>query len=152
MGAHSSILAWKIPWIVESGRLPSMGQQRLGHDWVSSLSLSSYNYLSSLIKLVVSFHPFFFLYYFLFYFGNYTSISIFCWLLKKLNKFLRFNSNVNQSLYLPLNNKNLASLINEPTFTKLCNLIFFFVLFKVLRGKFLLKKWRLFSFHLSYLL
>ena len=30
MGAHSSILAWKIPWTVEPGRLPSMGSQRVG--------------------------------------------------------------------------------------------------------------------------
>ena len=28
----SSILAWKIPWIEESGRLQSMGWQRVGHD------------------------------------------------------------------------------------------------------------------------
>ena len=28
MAAHSSILAWKIPWTVEPGRLPSMGSQR----------------------------------------------------------------------------------------------------------------------------
>ena len=32
MAAHSSILAWKIPWIAEPGRLPSMGPQRVGHD------------------------------------------------------------------------------------------------------------------------
>ena len=32
MAAHSSILAWKIPWTVEPGRLPSMGLQRVGHD------------------------------------------------------------------------------------------------------------------------
>ena len=29
---HSSILAWKIPWINEPGRLQSMGSQRVGHD------------------------------------------------------------------------------------------------------------------------
>ena len=29
---HSSILAWKIPWKVEPGRLQSMGLQRVGHD------------------------------------------------------------------------------------------------------------------------
>ena len=27
MAAHSSILAWKIPWTAERGRLPSMGSQ-----------------------------------------------------------------------------------------------------------------------------
>ena len=36
---HSSILAWKIPWMVEPGRLQSMGSQRVGHDWATSLSL-----------------------------------------------------------------------------------------------------------------
>jgi len=28
MAAHSSILAWKTPWMVEPGRLQSMGSQR----------------------------------------------------------------------------------------------------------------------------
>ena len=32
MAAHSSILAWKIPWTAEPGRLPSMGSQTVGHD------------------------------------------------------------------------------------------------------------------------
>ena len=32
MTTHSSILAWKIPWTVEPGRLQSMGSQRVGHD------------------------------------------------------------------------------------------------------------------------
>ena len=40
MAAHSSILAWKIPWTAEPGRLPSMGSQRVGHNWATSLSLS----------------------------------------------------------------------------------------------------------------
>ena len=30
-------LAWKIPWMEESGGLQSMGSQRVGHDWVTSL-------------------------------------------------------------------------------------------------------------------
>ena len=29
MAAHSSILAWRIPWIEEPGRLQSMGLQEL---------------------------------------------------------------------------------------------------------------------------
>ena len=29
---HSSILAWKIPWTVEPGRLQSIGSQRVGHN------------------------------------------------------------------------------------------------------------------------
>ena len=32
MAPHSSILAWKIPWMEEPGRLQSMGSLRLGHD------------------------------------------------------------------------------------------------------------------------
>ena len=32
MAIHSSILAWKIPWTEESGRLQSMGSQRVRHD------------------------------------------------------------------------------------------------------------------------
>ena len=36
MATHSSILAWKIPWM-EPGRLQSMGSQRVGHDFTSSL-------------------------------------------------------------------------------------------------------------------
>ena len=31
MATHYSILAWKIPWAEESGRLQSMGLQRVGH-------------------------------------------------------------------------------------------------------------------------
>ena len=32
MTTHSSILAWKIPWTEELGRLQSMGSQRVGRD------------------------------------------------------------------------------------------------------------------------
>ena len=32
MAIHSSTLAWKIPWMGEPGRLPSMGLHRVGHD------------------------------------------------------------------------------------------------------------------------
>ena len=32
MATHSSILAWRIPWREEPGRLQSMGSQRLRHD------------------------------------------------------------------------------------------------------------------------
>jgi len=33
MATHSNILAGKIPWTEESGRLLSMGSQRVRHDW-----------------------------------------------------------------------------------------------------------------------
>ena len=32
MATRSSILAWRIPWMVEPGRLQSTGSQRVGHD------------------------------------------------------------------------------------------------------------------------
>ena len=32
MTTHSSILAWRIPWTEEAGRLQSMGLQRVRHD------------------------------------------------------------------------------------------------------------------------
>ena len=35
MTAHSSSLAWRIPWTEESGGLKSMGSQRVGHDWAT---------------------------------------------------------------------------------------------------------------------
>ena len=33
MATHSSVLAWRIPGMVEPGGLPSMGSHRVGHDW-----------------------------------------------------------------------------------------------------------------------
>ena len=32
MATHSNILAWKIPWTEEPGRLQSMGSQRVRHN------------------------------------------------------------------------------------------------------------------------
>ena len=32
MATHSSVLAWRIPGMGESGGLPSMGSHRVGHD------------------------------------------------------------------------------------------------------------------------
>ena len=37
MATHSSTLAWKIPWTEKPGKLQSMGSQRVGHDWATSL-------------------------------------------------------------------------------------------------------------------
>ena len=33
MAAHSSVLAWRIPWTGEPGGLLSMGSHRVRHDW-----------------------------------------------------------------------------------------------------------------------
>ena len=42
MASHSSTLAWKIPWMEEPGRLQPMGSLRVGHDWVTSLSVFTF--------------------------------------------------------------------------------------------------------------
>ena len=42
MAPHSSILAWKIPWTEEPGRLQYMGSLRVGQDWETSLSLFTF--------------------------------------------------------------------------------------------------------------
>ena len=39
MVTHSSVLAWKTPWMETPGRLQSKRLQRVRHDWVTSLSL-----------------------------------------------------------------------------------------------------------------
>ena len=44
MATHSSTLAWKIPWMEEPGGLQSMGSLRVGHDWVTSLSLFTFTH------------------------------------------------------------------------------------------------------------
>ena len=36
VATHSSILAWRIPWTEQPGRLQSMGSQRVGHDWATN--------------------------------------------------------------------------------------------------------------------
>ena len=47
MATDSSILAWEIPWTQESGRLQSMGSQRVWHNWAIN-TLSSLMTKSSL--------------------------------------------------------------------------------------------------------
>ena len=43
---HSSILAWRIPWTEEPGRLLSIGLHRVGHDW-SDLACTHYGKLQT---------------------------------------------------------------------------------------------------------
>ena len=38
MTTHSSSLAWEIPWTEKPGGLPSLGLQRVGHDWATELN------------------------------------------------------------------------------------------------------------------
>ena len=42
MAPHSSTVAQKIPWMEEPSGLQSMGSLRVRHDWVTSLSLSTF--------------------------------------------------------------------------------------------------------------
>ena len=42
MAPHSSILAWRIPWMEEPGRLQSMGSLRVRSDWATSLPLFTF--------------------------------------------------------------------------------------------------------------
>ena len=50
MATHSSVLAWRIPRMGEPGGLPSMGSNRVGHDW-SDLAAS----ITSSMKLSLTF-------------------------------------------------------------------------------------------------
>ena len=45
MALHSSTHAWKIPWTEEPRGLQSIGSQRVGHDWATSLSLFHFHAL-----------------------------------------------------------------------------------------------------------
>ena len=38
MATHSSVLAWRIPWMNEPGSLQPMGSQRVRHDWAINTS------------------------------------------------------------------------------------------------------------------
>ena len=43
MATQSSILAWRIPWAEEPGRLQSMGLQRVRQDWATNTTLPTLN-------------------------------------------------------------------------------------------------------------
>ena len=57
MAPHSSTLAWKIPWMEEPGGLQSMGSLRVGHDWVTSLSLFTFTHWRRKWQLTPVFLP-----------------------------------------------------------------------------------------------
>ena len=57
MATHSSILAWRIPWTEEPGRLQSTVSQRGGHDWALSLHFTSVlNFYYSVLSTQVLTH------------------------------------------------------------------------------------------------
>ena len=57
MAPHSSILAWKIPWMEEPGRLQSVRSIRVGHDWATSLSLFTFMHWRRKWQLIPVFLP-----------------------------------------------------------------------------------------------
>ena len=44
MVTHSSILAWRIPQTEDPSGLQNMGLQRVGHDWVHTLTYTPHTY------------------------------------------------------------------------------------------------------------
>ena len=51
MATLSSILAWRIPWTEEHGKLESMGSQRVGHDYETKHSTHiEHNTLGSYVR------------------------------------------------------------------------------------------------------
>ena len=55
MATRSSILAWRIPWAEDPGKLQSMGSQRVGNDWVTITQ--SYLLWASQLALMVKNRP-----------------------------------------------------------------------------------------------
>ena len=51
LATHSTVLVCRVPWTEAPGGLQSMGSQRVGHDWATSLSLSWSLYFSFLRSL-----------------------------------------------------------------------------------------------------
>ena len=50
---HSSILAWRIPWTEEPGRLQSMGSQRVRHDLGTKQQKPLFKHLSNQLRSYV---------------------------------------------------------------------------------------------------
>ena len=60
MTTHSSILAWRIPWIKEPGGLRSKGSQRVGHDCATAptgLWIAMDCYVSFYVKKLYVYRP-----------------------------------------------------------------------------------------------
>ena len=53
MATHSSVLAWRIPGTGEPGGLPSMGSQRVGHDWRDLAAAAAATIQENIIALVI---------------------------------------------------------------------------------------------------
>ena len=53
---HSSILAWRIPWTEEPGRLQSMGLQRVRQDWMTNTMFSFVRNCQPVFQTAIHFH------------------------------------------------------------------------------------------------
>ena len=53
MATHSSVLAWRIPWMEKPGRLQSMGSHRVGHDWSDLAAAFMLLYLSVVLSFAL---------------------------------------------------------------------------------------------------
>ena len=55
MATHFNILAWRILWTEESGGLQSLGSQRVGHNWVTCMTMPTFGLftLSSYLKFFI---------------------------------------------------------------------------------------------------
>ena len=53
VATHSSILAWRIPWTEKSGRLQSMGSQRVAYDWTTNTQTHTHIMKKRLNKLSI---------------------------------------------------------------------------------------------------
>ena len=85
MATHSSVLAWRIPWMAEPGGLPSMGSHRVGHDWsdlaaVAAAVISIIHSFNLLLKAAIYLTPPILLNYFQFFtVTNNIAINIHYW-------------------------------------------------------------------------
>ena len=50
MATHSSIFAWKIPWVEEPSGLQSTGLQRVGHDWATNIHTQGISHFITLMS------------------------------------------------------------------------------------------------------
>ena len=50
MEAHTIILAWKVPWTEEPGRLKFMGSQRVKHNWAPLENSTQYSVITYIRK------------------------------------------------------------------------------------------------------
>ena len=59
MATHSSVLSWRIPGMAEAGGLPSMGSDRVGHNWsdLAAAAAAGGEKPHSLQRLPLGFQP-----------------------------------------------------------------------------------------------